>query len=361
VTFVIKPVLAPTVVPRRQCRSQGLVAANAALRITFYECCFKFMRSNFLYNAYGKFLQEKFGTRVHKVSVHAGFTCPNRDGTVARGGCTYCNIVSFTPERARPKYSVRDQIDSGIAFVKKRFEAKKFIVYFQPYSNTYAPVEHLEVLYRDALTHPEVVGLSIGTRPDCIDDEKLHMLADLSREAYISLEYGIESVYDETLRLINRGHDFACTANAIRRTREFGLPVTGHTILGFPNETEAKMLASAEVINDLKPDVLKIHNLHIVKHTELARQYAAQPFQVFSFEAWKDLVIRYLERLAPEIIIERLYGEAPRDLLIAPRWNLSKAEILQSIESEMRRRETYQGRLFHEPVISNQYSVSSNG
>ncbi|MDZ7359910.1 MAG: TIGR01212 family radical SAM protein [candidate division KSB1 bacterium] len=306
------------------------------------------MRSEFLYNAYGKFLQEKFGTRVHKVSVHAGFTCPNRDGTVARGGCTYCNIVSFTPENARPKYSVRDQIDIGIAFLKKRFEAKKFIVYFQPYSNTYAPVEHLEALYRDALTHPEVVGLSIGTRPDCIDDEKLRMLADLSRETFVGLEYGIESVYDDTLRLINRGHDFACTAQAIRRTRKFGIQVTGHTILGFPNESEAQILASAKVINTLELDVLKIHNLHVVRHTELARQYAAQPFHVYSFAEWQDLVIRYLERLYPKIIIERLYGEAPRELLIAPNWNLSKAEIIQSLENEMRRRGTFQGRLVHE-------------
>jgi hypothetical protein len=315
------------------------------------------MKTEFLYNAYGKFLQEKFGARVHKVSVHAGFTCPNRDGTVARGGCTYCNIVSFTPENARPKYSVRDQIDAGIAFVKKRFDAKKFIVYFQPYSNTYAPVEHLEALYRNALSHPEVVGLSIGTRPDCIDDEKLDMLAKLARETFIGLEYGIESVYDETLQLINRGHDFACTARAIRRTREFGLQVTGHTILGFPNESEEQMLASAGVINSLGVDVLKIHNLHVVRHTELARQYAAQPFRVYSFEEWKDLVIRYLERLSPDIIIERLYGEAPRDLLIAPRWHLSKAEIIQGIENEMRRRGTFQGRLAQATIDAQQVTV----
>jgi hypothetical protein len=315
------------------------------------------MQPKFLYNAYGKFLQEKFGARVHKVSVHAGFTCPNRDGAVARGGCTYCNIVSFTPERAKPKYSVRDQIDAGIAFVKKRFEAKKFIVYFQPYSNTYAPVEHLEALYRDALRHPEVVGLSIGTRPDCIDDQKLEMLANLAGETVIGLEYGIESVYDETLQLINRGHDFACTARAIRRTREYGLQVTGHTILGFPNETEEQMLASTGVINALGVDVLKIHNLHLVRHTELARQYADQPFHVYSFGEWKDLVIRYLERLSPDIIIERLYGEAPRDLLIAPRWHLSKAEIIQEIENEMRRRGTFQGRLVPSSVAAHRMTV----
>ncbi len=297
-----------------------------------------------LYNAYGRYLQEKFGARVHKVSVHAGFTCPNRDGTVARGGCTYCNIVSFTPESARPRYSVSDQIASGMAFVKKRFEAKKFIVYFQPYSNTYAPVEHLEVLFRDALRHPEVVGLSLGTRPDCVDDEKFALLADLARETDLTIEFGIESVYDETLRLINRGHDFACTRRAIQRAKDFGLQVTGHAILGFPNETRAHMLASAEVINTLGIDILKIHNLHVVRHTELARQYEREPFALFSFEEWQDFVIRYLERLSPEIVIERLYGDAPRELLLAPHWNLSRAEIVQGLEREMRRRNTFQGR-----------------
>lgn len=298
-----------------------------------------------LYNAYGRYLQEKFGARVHKVSVHAGFTCPNRDGRVARGGCTYCNIVSFTPESARPRYSVRDQIATGIAFVKQRFEAKKFIVYFQPYSNTYAPVEHLETLFRDALHHPEVVGLSIGTRPDCVDDEKFAMLAQLARETDLTLEFGIESVYDETLRLINRGHDFACTRDAIQRAKAFGLQVTGHTILGFPNETREQMLASAAVLNTLRLDILKIHNLHVVRHTELARQYEREPFALFAFDEWQDFVIRYLERLSPEIVIERLYGDAPRELLIAPQWNLSRAEIVQGIEKEMRRRNTFQGRL----------------
>lgn len=298
-----------------------------------------------LYNAYGRYVQKKFGGRVHKVSVHAGFTCPNRDGTAGHGGCTYCNIVSFTPESARPKYSVSDQIQSGIAFLKKRFAAEKFIVYFQPYSNTYAPVDHLERLFRDALQHPEVVGLAIGTRPDCVDDEKFEMLARLAQETHVNLEFGLESIYDETLRLINRGHDFACTETAIRRAQDFGLPVTAHVILGFPNETLEHWLAMAEAINALSIDILKIHNLHIVKHTELARQYQQQPFHVFSYDEWVDLVIRFLERLAPEIIIERLYGDAPRDLLIAPRWYLSRAEIIQGIENEMRRRGTHQGRL----------------
>ncbi|MDZ7265898.1 MAG: TIGR01212 family radical SAM protein [candidate division KSB1 bacterium] len=299
-----------------------------------------------LYNAYGRYLQEKFGERVHKVSVHAGFTCPNRDGTVGRGGCTYCNIVSFTPESARPKYSVRDQIETGIRFLEQRFAARRFLVYFQPYSNTYAPVEHLETLFRDALQHPQVVGLAIGTRPDCVDEARLAMLARLARETHITLEFGLESIYDDTLRRINRGHDFACTRAAIAQARAFGLPVTLHVILGFPNETEAQWLAMAEVINTLDVQIIKLHNLHVVKHTELARQYQQQPFHVFSYEEWVSLVIRFLERLSPAIVIERLHGETPRALLIAPRWHLSRAEIIHGITAEMRRRGTYQGRLF---------------
>lgn len=306
----------------------------------------------FLYNSYGRFLQEKFGGRVHKVSVHAGFTCPNRDGTVARGGCTYCNIVSFTPESARPRFSVRDQIEAGIRFVQRRFHADKFIVYFQPYSNTYAPADHLERLFRDAMQHAQVVGLAIGTRPDCMDDEKFALLANLGRETDVTIEFGIESVYDETLRLINRGHDFACTRRAIARAKEFGLRVTGHVILGFPNETEAQMLSSAEVINTLGLDILKIHNLHVVRHTELARQYEREAFPVFSYEDWQDVVIRYLERLAPQIVIERLHGDAPRELLIAPRWHLSRAEVVQGIAREMRARQTYQGRLCPRATIA---------
>lgn len=303
------------------------------------------MAAPVLYKAYGRYLKAKFGEKVHKVSVHAGFSCPNRDGTVARGGCAYCNIVSFTPESARPRYSVRDQVEAGMAYVRQRFKVDKFIVYFQPYSNTYAPVEHLEQLFRDALRIPNVVGLAIGTRPDCLEEPKLELLRELSEETDISLEIGIESIFDDTLRQLNRGHDFACTQDAIRRARAHGLQVTAHVILGFPWETETQWLQAAAVINDLDIRILKIHNLHVVRHTELARQFEASPFRVFSFAEWQDLVIRYLERISPEIVIERLYGEAPRELLIAPRWNLTAAEIIQSIESEMIKRKTYQGRL----------------
>lgn len=304
------------------------------------------------YHAYGRFLKETFGTRVHKVPVNAGFTCPNRDGTVALGGCTYCNIDSFTPEGARARVPIREQVQNGIAYLKKRLGASAFIAYFQPYSNTYAPLEHLQRLYEQALDHPEVVGLSVGTRPDCIEDDKLAYLQQLSRDYFVTVEYGIESIYDETLRLVNRAHDYACTVDAIERTAAHGLRVCGHIILGFPNETVDQMLAMAEEISRLPLDFLKIHNLHVVRHTELARQYRERPFHIFSFEEWVDLVVPFLERLSPEIIIERLYGDAPKHLLIAPQWCRDGSRIIQAIQKELRRRDTYQGKGY-KPSLSN--------
>jgi len=298
------------------------------------------------FNSYGKFLQETFGTRVHKISVHAGFTCPNRDGTVATGGCTYCNIDSFTPRAARARVPVKDQVQQSIGYLKKRFKATAFIVYFQPYSNTYASVEHLEKLYAEALDHPEIVGLAVGTRADCIDDAKLNLFEQIQRDYFVTLEYGIESVHDETLRLINRGHDHACTVEAIQKTAELGLHVAGHVILGFPNETEQQMFATADEVSTLPLSFLKIHNLHIVRYTEMARAYLQNPFHIFSFTEWVEFVCRFLERVNPNIIIERLYGGAPLDLLIAPSWRKSAAEIIHAIKKELERRNTYQGRLY---------------
>jgi len=297
-----------------------------------------------LYNSYGRFLQQRFGERVHKISVHAGFTCPNRDGNVATGGCTYCNIASFTPETTRPRHSISEQVARGIQFVRQRYGVKKFIAYFQAYTNTYADVADLERMYREALDHPEVIGLAVGTRPDCVNEEILQMLSKIARDYFVSLEYGIESIDDDTLRLVNRGHDFACTVDAFQRSQHRGLHLGGHLIIGFPNETEEQWLAMPEVINRLGLDAIKIHHLHVVRGTALARQFDAKPFFVFDFPSWVDVVIRFIERLDPRIIIERLYGEAPHDLLIAPHWNLSKAEILHAIDREMRRRNSFQGK-----------------
>jgi hypothetical protein len=305
-----------------------------------------------LYNSYGRWLQQRFGERVHKISVHAGFTCPNRDGTMMTGGCTYCNIASFTPETTRPRHSIREQVARGVEFVRSRYGVKKFIAYFQPYTNTYAEVNDLERMYRDALDHPDVIGLAVGTRPDCVSEEILQMLSRIARDYFVSLEYGIESIYDDTLRLVNRGHDFACTVEAFQRSQNRGLHLGGHVIIGFPNESEEQWLAMPEAINRLGLDAIKIHHLHVVRGTALARQFAEKPFHVFDFPDWVDMVIKLIERLDPSIIIERLYGEAPQDLLVAPHWNLSKAEILHAIDQEMRRRNTFQGRLTERASIS---------
>lgn len=298
-----------------------------------------------LYNSYGRWLQQRFGERIHKISIHAGFTCPNRDGRLATGGCTYCNIASFTPETIRPRHSIREQIARGTHFVRQRYRVTKFIAYFQPYTNTYADVADLERMYREALEHPDVVGLAVGTRADCVNENVLQLLSELARDYFVALEYGIESIYDETLRLVNRGHDFACVVETIARSRHRGLHLTGHIILGFPNETAEQWLAMPAALNALGLDALKIHHLHVVRGTALAEQFAAKPFHVFDFSQWVDIVIKFIERLDPGILIERLFGEAPVNLLIAPRWHLSKAEILHSIAGEMRRRHTFQGKL----------------
>ncbi|MFQ5824953.1 MAG: TIGR01212 family radical SAM protein [bacterium] len=297
------------------------------------------------YNSYGQFLKDKFGTRVHKVPVHAGFTCPNRDGTVAVGGCTYCNIDSYTPRAARARVPIKEQVRTGIEYLKKRLGAKTFIVYFQPYSNTYAPLEHLQRLYEQALEHPEVVGLSVGTRPDCIDEDKLAYFEQMSRDYFVTIEYGIESVHDEILRLVNRGHDYACTVQAINRTANRDIYICGHVILGFPNETVQQMLTIADEISKLPLNFLKIHNLHIVRHTELGEEYSRNPFHLFTFDEWVDLVCHFLERLSPHIIVERLYGDAPKDLLIAPLWCRNGSKIIYAIQQELKHRNTYQGRL----------------
>ena len=309
------------------------------------------MQQTPLYNSYGRWLQHRFGERVHKISVHAGFTCPNRDGTMMTGGCTYCNIASFTPETTRPRHSIREQVIRGIEFVRSRYGVKKFIAYFQPYTNTYAEVADLERMYREALDHPDVIGLAVGTRPDCVNEEILQMLSRIARDYFVSLEYGIESIYDKTLRLVNRGHDFACTVEAFQRSKNRGLHLGGHVIIGFPNEAEEQWLAMPEAINRLGLDAIKIHHLHVVRGTALARQFAEKPFYVFDFPSWVDMVIKFIERLDSSIIIERLYGEAPHDLLIAPHWNLSKAEILHAIDQEMRQRNTFQGRLAERDFI----------
>jgi radical SAM protein (TIGR01212 family) len=295
------------------------------------------------YNAYADFIVRKYGERVQKVTVDAGFTCPNRDGTLGTGGCIYCNNDSFNPAANDPQKSIARQISEGAKFLSARYNVRKFFVYFQPYSNTYAPLEQLHAYYQEALSQPGVVGLTIGTRPDCIDEQKIDYLAELAQNYDITLEYGLESIYDETLIKINRQHDFHAYLKAIDMTKNRGIQICTHIILGFPWETRIQWLDEAEILSDVPMDFLKIHHLHIVKQTVLGQQYLRQPFELLSYSQYIDLLVSFLEKLNPRIIIQRLFGQSPGDLLLAPKWNRTHAEMLQDVEDEFKRRESWQG------------------
>ncbi len=302
------------------------------------------------YNSFGPYLKRLFGERVYKVNVDAGFTCPNRDGTVGYGGCIYCNNDSFRPSSCRAVTPLKDQIQGGIKYLQKRYKAKKFIVYFQPYTNTYAPVEKLEELYKEALSEPSVVGLAIGTRPDCIDEEKIRLLESLAKDYFILVEYGLQSIYDRTLEYINRGHDYQTFLNALEMTEGRSIHIGAHIIVGFPTETEEDMLKMADVISTLPVGFLKIHQLQIIKDTLLEQYYKETPFHTFSYQEYLDFLVRFIEKLSPSIVLQRLFATAPDDILIAPRWDRSRHEITRDIEKRFEALNTFQGRLFQEAV-----------
>jgi uncharacterized protein len=301
------------------------------------------LESRIRYHTYGRFLKERFGCRVYKVSVDGGFGCPNRDGTVATGGCTYCNNDSFRPKSATRLKPVAEQVQEGSDFLRRRYGAEKFIVYFQPFSNTHAPLATLIPLYEAALQHPDVVGLSLGTRPDCIDEEKISWLERLARTHFVTLEYGLQSIYDDTLARINRGHTFQCWLDAMNRTRDRGIWLCTHLILGFPWETREQMLHAADVISDKGLNFLKLHHLHVVRGTAMANEYGISPFRLPELEEYADLVVDFVERLNPQIYLERLFGTAPADQLIGPLWGKSRAEIQRHIDQRFAARNARQG------------------
>jgi radical SAM protein (TIGR01212 family) len=299
------------------------------------------------FNSYSAYLKQRFGSRVAKLSVDAGFTCPNRDGSLSRGGCIYCNNESFVPPYARARYSLRSQMITGIEFLKKRYGVDKFIIYFQAYTNTYGDVGMLEELWTSALGLDGVVGISIGTRSDCIDEEKIMLMERIAKSTYLTVEYGIESIYDKTLRFVNRGHDYASVVKAISMTQGRGIKIGAHLIVGFPTETIDEMLYMATEVSRLGVDYLKVHNLHVVKNTPLEKLYRENPFKLFAYDEYVDFVVKFLERLSPHVVVERLFTDTPRDLLVAPRWGMTHSEILRGIELELERRDTYQGRLYY--------------
>jgi hypothetical protein len=296
------------------------------------------------YNTFSSFVKERFGEPVQKVNIDAGFTCPNRDGTVSNGGCTYCNNDSFKPGHCRPTLSVKEQMANGIDYITRRYKAKKFLAYFQAYTNTYAPVEELRKLYEDALSMPGVIGLAIGTRPDCVDSEKLDMLTEFAQDHFILIEYGVQSVYDKTLKAINRGHDYATFLNAVSETKKRGLACGAHMIVGFPTETLEETINSADSINASGVRFLKIHQLQVIKNTLMSVEFEKAPFKVLQYEEYLSLVGQFLDRLSPEIVIQRLFATAPDDILIAPRWGLDRHQVLRDIRAYMKDNGLYQGR-----------------
>ena len=296
------------------------------------------------YNAFGQYMKDLFGQAVYKVNVDAGFTCPNRDGTVSVGGCIYCNNDSFRPSACTSTASVRDQIEKGIPYLRHRYGAEKFIVYFQPFTNTYAPVGTLERLYREALEQPGVVGLAIGTRPDCVDEEKITLLEELAMDRFILVEYGLQSIHDRTLKFINRGHDYACFKRALAMTAGRGIKIGAHLILGFPTETRDDMLAMADELSGLPLGFLKLHQLQVIRDTALADLYAAKPFATLGYEEYIALVADFLELLSPDIVLQRLFAAAPDDILVAPVWNKSRSEFLNDLDAYLERKEIHQGK-----------------
>lgn len=284
---------------------------------------------------------------TYKVSVDGGFTCPNIDGTVATGGCTYCNNRSFIPSYLNRKDSIRQQLDHGVVSQRERYGAERFLAYFQAYSNTHDHVDRLEEKYRDALGHASVNGLVLGTRADCLPGPVIKLLEELAKEAYVAVEIGIESVYDETLNLINRGHGFGAVQDACDRLSGRGIHIGAHLILGFPNETRNHWLRSAGIVSGLPLEYLKIHHLQVVKGTQLARDYREKPFPMFSFEEWVELASDVIERLDPGIAIARMSGSAPPDLLMAPQWGRKKhPEVKQHVINTLRNRGSRQGDRF---------------
>jgi len=303
------------------------------------------------FNSYAEYFRIKFGERVQKVSIDAGFTCPNRDGSISTGGCSYCNNNAFNPSYCLPEKSITQQLKEGIEFHVRRYrKANKYLAYFQTYSNTYSNIDNLKKLYQEALLYPGVIGLVIGTRPDCIDDEKLLYLKELSQKHYVIVEYGIESCYNKTLVNINRGHTFEQSITAIKQTAAFGIKCGAHLIFGLPGESRTEMLDQANILSKLPLDNIKFHQLQIIKNTAIETIYQQNPsaFSLFSLEEYVDFMVRFLEKLNPAFVVERFSGEVPPRFLASPNWGLLRNDqIVIMIEKELEKRNTWQGKWYN--------------
>lgn len=288
------------------------------------------------YKDYSHWIREQFPFRVQKISVDAAFSCPNRDGRLSLGGCTFCDNKTFNPSYCDRGKSITQQLEEGKAFFAKKYPEMKYLAYFQAYSNTYAPLEELKRKYEEALAVDDVVGLVIGTRPDCVSDEALDYLQQLNQRTFLIVEYGIESANDNTLRRINRGHTFDCSRQAIIKAHQRGIITCGHIILGLPGEDEEEMLHQASTISQLPLDIIKLHQLQIIKGTPLAKEYEAHPFHVFSAEEYVNLVIRYVSQLRNDLVLERFVSQSPPNMVIAPKWGLKNHEFTDLLNKRIR-------------------------
>ena len=302
----------------------------------------------FYYNEFGAYLRGIFGCKVQKITLDGGFTCPNRDGKVGRGGCTYCNNQTFNPAYCHRHLPVKQQMLEGISFFSHKYPDMRYLAYFQAYTNTYDSLENLKQRYEDALTVEGCVGIVIGTRPDCMPPELLLYLQELAKRTFVLVEYGIESVNDTTLKRINRGHDYTCAVDAVERTAAHGIPVGAHIILGLPGEDKEEIMRQATVLSRLPLTTLKLHQLQLIRGTRMAAEYSECPedFKLFELDDYIETVIDYVERLRPDIVLERFASQSPKELLIAPDWGLKNHELVDKIKRRMRERSTWQGRLY---------------
>ena len=302
------------------------------------------------FNSYAEYFKRNFGSRVQKLAIDAGFTCPNRDGSKGTGGCTYCDNDAFNPSYCHPEKSVSRQIMEGIEFHANRYRrASRFLAYFQPYSNTYAPLEKLKEIYAQALSFPEVAGLVIGTRPDCVDEQKMEYFRQLSGIHYIMLEFGIESCYDKTLKRINRGHSYEDAVKALELASQSGIKTGAHMIFGLPGESREEMMAEAGMLSKLPLENIKFHQLQLIKGTRMAEEFRNHPedFVRFSLDDYIEFIIDFTERLNPAIVIERFAGEVPPRFIDSGGWGLIRNDqVLARIEKRMDERDTFQGKLF---------------
>ncbi len=298
------------------------------------------------YNDYGTWIRRQFPYRVQKISIDAGFTCPNRDGRISTGGCIYCDNRTFNPSYCQRRHSVTQQLEEGKRFFAHKYPDMKYLAYFQAFTNTYAPLSQLKALYEEALQVDDIVGIVIGTRPDCVSDELLDYLAELNQRTFVLVEYGIESANNDTLLRINRGHSFEQSQEAIQRTHQRGLLTGAHIILGLPGEDAAESLRQASIISSLPIDILKIHQMQIIRGTRLAEEFAANPFHIYTVDEYIQLIAEYIQRLRPDLILERFVSQSPKELLIAPHWGLKNYEFTNLLVNHLKQNKIYQGQFF---------------